>query len=206
MLPDCDLVLKNASMPDGSVTDISIKNDYVIHTGSPVRSDLVIDCSEYICLPGAVDMHVHMRGGDKQSYKETWESGSKSALAGGVTTVVDQPNTIPSITDTKTFTQRVREAKKESFCNFGINGGVMPGCKIDEMYEAGALAFGEIFFAESSYGSAVDAEMLRNSFLEISKREALATVDAETVIEGDDNSLLSHDILRNCKGEAEAVQ
>ncbi|MBN2733431.1 MAG: dihydroorotase [Methanomicrobiaceae archaeon] len=205
MLPCCDLILKNLLMPDGLISDISINDGYVIHSGLSEKSEKVIDCSDYICLPGAVDMHVHMRGGQKQSHKETWESGSKSAVAGGVTTVVDQPNTIPSITNAETFTDRLNEAKKAAFCNFGINGGVQHDSRIDEMYRAGALAFGETFFAESSYGSAVDAQFLKESFLKISKINALATIHAETVLEGVDDSLFNHDILRSQQGEAEAV-
>ena len=55
-----------------------------------------LDCTGLLVLPAAIDMHVHMRGGS-QSAKEDWKSGSMSALAGGVTVVVDQPNTVPPI-------------------------------------------------------------------------------------------------------------
>ena len=78
----CDLILKNVSTPDGSVKDISIKDGIVIRSGSSGRAEEIIDCTGMCVLPGATDMHVHMRGGREQSSKETWETGTKSALAG----------------------------------------------------------------------------------------------------------------------------
>ena len=48
--------------------------------------------NEEALFPAATDLHVHFRDWD-ESYKETIRSGSKAALAGGVTTVLDMPNT-----------------------------------------------------------------------------------------------------------------
>jgi dihydroorotase len=89
------LVLRNVTIPGGRVVDLSIRDGIVSHSGAGTSADRVIDCTDRFVLPAAIDMHVHMRGGS-QSHKEDWESGSKSALAGGVTVVVDQPNTIPT--------------------------------------------------------------------------------------------------------------
>ncbi|WFW29630.1 MAG: dihydroorotase [Wolbachia endosymbiont of Menacanthus eurysternus] len=58
--------------------------------------DEVVDCSGLTIIPGLVDIHVHFRE-PGQEYKETIYTGSRSAAAGGVTTVVCQPNTIPAI-------------------------------------------------------------------------------------------------------------
>ncbi len=51
-----------------------------------------------VTLPGLIDVHVHLRqpGGE---HKETYASGTAAALAGGVTTVLDMPNTTPSTTE-----------------------------------------------------------------------------------------------------------
>ncbi|MFH4981364.1 hypothetical protein AB6A40_008073 [Gnathostoma spinigerum] len=53
-------------------------------------------------LPGFIDIHTHMRepGGE---YKETWESGTSAALAGGITMVLAMPNTSPAVTDAESF-------------------------------------------------------------------------------------------------------
>ncbi|WP_172673833.1 amidohydrolase family protein [Methanogenium cariaci] len=148
-------MLKNALLPDGRVADISLADGRIIHVGTTLRADRTIDCTGLLCLPpGAVDMHVHMRGGgETQGYKEDWTSGSQSALAGGVTTVVDQPNTIPPpLTGAGAFQERVAEATRDAYCRFGINGYVSEQSDITGLWEAGALAFGETFAAASSYG------------------------------------------------------
>ncbi|WOF16003.1 amidohydrolase family protein [Methanoplanus sp. FWC-SCC4] len=206
MVPDCNLVLKNVRIPNGRIADISIAGGRVIHIGSGLPSDRVIDCFDYLCLPGGVDMHVHMRGGKEQSYKETWETGTKSAIAGGVATVVDQPNTIPPVLSRETFAERLLEAKSQSLCNYGINGGIFSGCDVKGMYESGALAFGEIFAAESSYGSAIGPDELKKYFLKILNVGGLATVHAESVAKGNDNSLNDHSELRSETGEAAALK
>lgn len=201
----CDLVLKNVSVPYGPVKDISIKDGIVVSSGSPLKADRVVDCTGLLCLPGATDMHVHMRGGAEQCRKETWETGTKSALAGGVTYVVDQPNSIPPVTDAASFSSRLKEARKGAFCNFSINGGVTENADLHEMYASGAMAFGEIFAAPSSYGEGLPTEVLQDSLLELGKMGCLATVHAETVSEGLDDSLSAHNALRSVAGEALAV-
>lgn len=64
--------------------------------GLPSGIDEVIDCKGLVLMPGLVDIHVHFRE-PGQEHKETIHTGSKSAAAGGVTTVVCQPNTVPAI-------------------------------------------------------------------------------------------------------------
>ncbi|UUX92346.1 dihydroorotase [Methanoplanus endosymbiosus] len=204
---DIELLLKNARLPDGLIKDISVSEGRVLHCGESFgHAEYIIDCKNRLCLPGAIDMHVHIRGGEKQSYKETWESGTKSAVSGGVTTVVDQPNTIPPITDAAIYEKRLREAEKQSYCNFGINGGVYPDSDLKGLYEAGALAFGEIFAAPSSYGDALEESQLKDSLDQISHMNATATVHTEIVLKGDDISLTDHDNLRPGDLEANAVE
>ena len=70
--PRCELVLKDVALPDGRVADLSISDGLVVHTGSPCQSDQIISCRGLTVLPGAVDMHVHMRGGIQQE-KEDWK-------------------------------------------------------------------------------------------------------------------------------------
>lgn len=64
--------------------------------GVPSGIDEIIDCKGLVLMPGLVDIHVHFRE-PGQEHKETIYTGSKSAVAGGVTTVVCQPNTVPAI-------------------------------------------------------------------------------------------------------------
>ncbi len=199
------LVLKNVSLPDGRVADVTIADGTVRHIGAGCPADRAIDCSGLFVLPAAVDMHVHMRDGP-QAAKEDWESGTKSALAGGVTVVVDQPNTVPPLITPDALRARVRAAEEKAFCHFAINSGVTPATPLPAMWHAGAMAFGEVFFAPSSYGDAVTPQELGNAFDQIHSLGGLATIHAEEVTTGPGTSLASHAQLRSPAGEQRAVQ
>lgn len=200
-----DLVLRNVMLPTGRCADIVIADGLVRHVGAPARADETIDCSQFTCLPGAVDMHVHMRGG-MQAEKEDWRTGTMSAVAGGVTVVVDQPNTIPPLTTPELFRARIHEAEEHAICGFAVNAGVMPGADLEGMWNAGAMAFGEIFAAPSSYGEGLDPEALRELFTRIHALGGLATIHAEEVLGPDSTTLTDHDNARSGAGEARAVR
>jgi dihydroorotase len=199
------LVLGNVTLPSGRVTDITLDSGRVAHTGARRAGAEYRDCTGLLVLPAAIDMHVHMRGG-VQSAKEDWKSGSMSALAGGVTVVVDQPNTIPPITTPESLQERVRDALKNSYCSFAVNSGVTPETPLESMWQAGALAFGETFFAPSSYGVAISESALGPALERIHTLDALATIHAETIEDGADTSLVFHDRIRPPEGELRAVK
>lgn len=205
MTPPPSLVLKNVCLPGGRVADISVSGGTVAHIGSAAPSDTTIDCTDFLVLPGAIDMHVHMRSGT-QSKKEDWQSGSRSALAGGVTVVVDQPNTIPPITTESAFQNRLKDAQEHSFCHFAINSGADINTPVESMWKIGAAAFGEIFFAPSSYGEAIGKATLGQLLEKIGALRALATIHAERISPLPDRDLSSHDQARSSAGEAEAVR
>jgi dihydroorotase len=200
----CDLVLSDVTLPNGRVADLSIRDGFVCHAGSPLPSDSILPCRDFRLLPAAVDMHVHMRGG-VQSHKEDWESGSMSALAGGVTVVVDQPNTLPPIISAEAFRSRVREAVRASRTGFAINGGVEENNDLQELWREGAMAFGEIFAAPSSYADALPALLLPHILRRIGELGALATLHAEEVTPGVPSDLAGHDRLRSPAGESRTV-
>jgi dihydroorotase len=200
-----DLVLKNVQLPDGSIKDLAIERGTVRHAGAAGKAEKTIDCASRVCLPGAVDMHVHMRGG-RESYKEDWRSGSRSALAGGVTLVVDQPNTLPPLTTKEHLQDRVKEAQENSFCNFGINAGIEPGVDMRNLWEAGALAFGEIFLAPSTHGKAVSLEILGATLAAARELGALCTVHVEGMPVQSPGDLREHDRGRSPREEEQLVR
>ncbi len=200
-----DLVLRNVALPTGRRADVVIAGGVVRHVGAPVRADETIDCRGYTCLPGAVDMHVHMRGG-VQAEKEDWHTGTMSAVAGGVTVVVDQPNTVPPITTPELLRARIREAEREAVCGFAVNAGVSPDADLAGMRDAGAMAFGETFAAPSSYGEGLDPGALKGLLSRIHALGGLATIHAEEVSGPAPATLADHDRARSGAGEARAVR
>ena len=72
-----------------------------------------------IILPAGLDMHVHFRD-PGYPHKEDWKSGSQSAACGGVTAVVDMPNTNPFTSNVETFNEKVSLASSKSLVVFGL--------------------------------------------------------------------------------------
>ncbi len=199
-----DLLLSELTLPDGRIVDLQVQDGIVVHAGSAAPAHQTIDCRGLFVLPAAIDMHVHMRGG-AQSVKEDWTTGSQSALAGGVTVVVDQPNTVPPIIDRGHLSARVADAAAHSYCGFGVNGAVTRDAKIAELWQGGALAFGEVFIAPSSYGEALTPEVQQRTFAEIHQLGGLVTVHAEEVSGTAPAGLHQHCKQRSPAGEERAV-
>ena len=199
------IVLRDVLIPGGRIADITIKDGLVRHIGSALRADLEINCRGKTVLPAGTDLHVHMRDGS-QKEKETWESGTRSAVAGGVTAVVDQPNTVPPLITPGRVKDRVKLAANQSFARFAINGGVTGDADLKGMWQAGVFAFGETFAGPSSYGETVSSDVLSRSMREISKLSGLMTIHAEQVIQGQDCLLTDHDDLRPVAGEVKVIK
>lgn len=198
-----DLVLRKVRVPGGRVLDLGIEDGLVARATG--RAAETIDCAGLVVLPGAIDMHVHLRGG-AQAYKEDWDSGTRSALAGGVTVVVDQPNTVPPLETVEAFEVRVDEGRRRSVCGFGVNGAVTPGADLEGLYAAGALAFGETFAAPSSYGEALDDADLADALRRIAALDGLATLHLEEPRPGAPATLEEHDRFRPPAGEERALE
>lgn len=80
------------------------------------------DLGDQVLLPGALDVHVHLREPGLE-HKEDWRTGTTAAAFGGVTAVVDMPNTIPATTNAKTARDKLQRAAEKSLVDYGIWGG-----------------------------------------------------------------------------------
>jgi dihydroorotase len=85
-------------------TSIGVENGKIKAVKNNLTGDRKIKF-EGIMLPSALDMHVHFRD-PGYPHKEDWKSGSESAACGGVTAVVDMPNTNPFTSDVSTFNEK----------------------------------------------------------------------------------------------------
>ena len=201
-----DLILADVRLPDGRIADISIKDGRVAHIGSSDRLSgaEIINARQRLCVPAATDMHVHMRDGTQKA-KEDWKTGTMSAVAGGVATVVDQPNSVPAIDTAEIFQARVALAESQAYCRFAVNGSLNDTADITALTKAGVLAFGEMFAAPSSYGSALSAETIARVTAEAAALGKLITVHAEEVAPGDVHSLAEHAASRPASGETKTI-
>ncbi|MDD3043514.1 MAG: dihydroorotase [Methanosarcinaceae archaeon] len=180
-----DIFIKNTKIYHDNClqpAEIIIEDGKVARIGKDLRvssSDLIIDAGGALTLPAGIDVHVHFREPGMTS-KETWYTGSCAAAAGGITTVIDQPNSIPPTTDRRSFFLKHKLARRKSIVDFGINGGVTGNIdKLGELWGLGAFAFGEIFMAESTGGLNISEEAFEAALGEIKRLGALATIHAE---------------------------
>jgi dihydroorotase (multifunctional complex type) len=91
-------------------------------------------------MPSATDVHVHLRDWS-QTEKETVETGTKSALAGGVTTVAEMPNTMPKLETAELVAARVALLGERSFADFAVHASApSEKTEISRMKRSGAFA------------------------------------------------------------------
>ncbi len=95
----------------------------IYETGLEPDARKVLDCSQSYILPGMIDAHVHLRDLN-QSEKEDYASGTMAAAAGGVTTVIDMPNTDPPVLDKATLEWKIERAQANRFVNVGFFTGI----------------------------------------------------------------------------------
>jgi len=112
------------------------------------RELITIDAEGLLILPGLVDMHAHLREPGFE-YKETIQTGTEAAIAGGITSVCCMPNTSP-VNDNATVTNFIiKKAIEKGFCDVFPIGAITKGQKGEElaefgmMYEAGCVAFSD---------------------------------------------------------------
>jgi len=119
------LLIKNGKIyQNGTLVrkNIFIKQDKITKlTNQNLQADEVIDAKNKIIIPGLIDGHVHFRE-PGQTHKEDFLTGSMAAAAGGITTILDMPNTLPPTTNLQRLDEKRRLAKK-SIVNFGFHFG-----------------------------------------------------------------------------------
>ncbi|HEY9422500.1 MAG TPA: allantoinase AllB, partial [Thermoanaerobaculia bacterium] len=102
-----------------------------------------IDCGDLVVIPGIVDTHVHVNEPGRTEW-EGFETATRAAAAGGITTVVDMPlNSIPATTTREAFRTKIAAAHGKAYVDVGFWGGVVPG-NADELrglIEDGVLGF-----------------------------------------------------------------
>jgi len=180
-----DLVIKNAKLvlPDGIV------DGGIVIEGSRIKeikrssnlpdSGEVIDAKGNHVLPGLIDAHVHFREPGASS-KEDWKTGSSAAAAGGITTVLDMPNTQPPTTTLENLEEKRKIASSKSVVDYGFHFGA---CN-ENMEEMNSLADGiasvKFYMSQTTGNLTVDNDAIFHEELKImAEKGILATVHAE---------------------------
>ena len=132
MADRADLIVRNGTVVTSDTTfeaDLAIADGKFVEIAAPGRLRTAEAADEYdaagkYALPGVIDGHVHFREPGLE-YKEDWGTGSRAAVMGGVTTVLDMPNTLPTTSTPEYVDLKKRLAEEKAYCDFGLLGLVV---------------------------------------------------------------------------------
>ena len=184
-----DLIIRgrNVVLPDAIGAHSLHVRDGVIEAVRGYDDDAadceLIDAGDAVVMPGLVDTHVHINSPGRTEW-EGFESATRAAAAGGVTTLVDMPlNSIPATTTLDAFKAKIADAARTGcFVDVGFWGGVVPGNtgELAAMHEAGVVGF-KCFLVPSGVDEFqhVAEEHLREAMPELRRLDALLIVHAE---------------------------
>lgn len=122
------LVIKNARIVNEQQiveTDLLIQGKYITKIGKGISStsaDQVYDAEGKYIIPGLIDDQVHFRE-PGLTHKACIETESKAALAGGITSFIEMPNTQPQTTTQSEWDQKNKRAAETSFANYAFMFG-----------------------------------------------------------------------------------
>jgi allantoinase len=123
----------------------------------------VVDAGGRLVLPGMIDMHVHFRDPGFTD-REDFETGTRSAAAGGVTTVADMPNTVPSVVSVEAVREKIGIADKKALVDFAFIGGAgeLDAEILKGMAAEGIVGYKTFMIARFKELAASDGQMLEN--------------------------------------------
>lgn len=166
----CDLVIR-----DGAVAALTADAADFIAGASEV-----IDATGLTILPGGVDPHTHMREPSTID-REGFQTGTAAAAAGGITTIVEMPQSDPPVTDGATFARKREGIERHASIDVALYGGAIGQGRdqLEEQSVAGAVAF-KAFMANSSPAyPAVDDAQLYAALVATRDLDTFLTVHAE---------------------------
>lgn len=185
-----------------------------VEPGAPAPGSPFVDYGDAVVMPGLVDTHVHVNEPGRTEW-EGFETATRAAAAGGVTTIFDMPlNSVPPTTTLAALREKTVAARRRSFVDVGFWGGVVPGNRdeLAPLAAEGVPGF-KCFLVPSGvpeFGHVSDAD-LRAALPEIARLGSVLLVHAEhpdwirDAATGDERLYASYLATRPARAEDEAV-
>lgn len=199
--------------------DVLIENGRIVKLGQVNDSDaIIIDAKGKYLLPGVIDGQVHFRD-PGLTHKGDLYTESKAAVAGGTTSFIDMPNTVPNILDVESLNQKYTLAAEKSLANFSFFLGVN-GDNIDEVTALDTTQFigvsdDGLYFTKKGNLLADNPETMEKLFSKCKQIIAIHS-EKETIVEknedafrekyGEDIPAKYHPIIRSEQGCFEATE
>jgi len=206
------ILLKNGIIVNEGVaqeSDILIVDDIIAKIGKDL-SDAdaeVIDVTGKHILPGVIDDQVHFRE-PGLTHKGTIATESRAALAGGITTFMEQPNTTPQTTTIEKLEEKFATAANSAFANYSfLFGGTNDNLEELKKLDKNACSGIKLFLGSSTGNMLVDDEKVIESIFSNTEMVISAHCEDETTIRknmakykaeyGDDIPIAMHPIIRS---------
>ena len=202
-----DLIIKNGSCyidKDLKSQDIAVKDGKIVEIGKiSGEAKEIFDAKNLTVLPGCIDTQTHFREPGSTD-TEDLHSGSRAAIAGGITGVFEMPNTNPPTSNKVEFQKKLDLAKNRMYCNYAFYFGATAD-NGNELANIKSLegCCGIKLFAGSSTGNLLVAkeEDIEKVFQNSSKVVAVHSEDEEILIKNKklikDGDVHSHPIWRS---------
>lgn len=208
------VLIKNAKVVNEGVIfqgDVLIENDLIVEISESISAKssdwVIINAEGNYLMPGAIDDQVHFRE-PGLTHKGDIESESKAAVAGGITTFIEQPNTVPNAVTQEILEEKYQIAAQKSYANYSFMMGATND-NLDEVLKTNTrnVAGIKIFLGSSTGNMLVDNEATLEKIFSSTKMliavhcEDEATIKANTqkYIEeyGEDIPVTAHHLIRS---------
>lgn len=209
------ILIKNATIVNEnklSESDLLIENDIISHIAKNISeedADQVIDASGKYLMPGVIDDQVHFRE-PGLTHKGDIESESRAAVAGGVTSYIEQPNTVPNAVTQELLEEKYQIASGKSFANYSFSmGGTNDN--LEEVLKTNPrnVAAVKLFLGSSTGNMLVDdPDTLEEIFSKVKMPICVHCEDEKTIREnteeyrkqyGDDIPVKFHHLIRSAE-------
>jgi dihydroorotase len=177
------LILLNGRMIDPANSldrqaDVWIQDGRIVQSGGVIPSGAkVLDLRGKWVVPGLIDMHVHLREPGEE-YKETIETGTRAAAAGGFTAVACMPNTDP-VNDNATITRYVLERASGAWARVYPVGAISQGSQGLELAEYGEMKEAGIVALSDDGRPVADSQLMRRAMEYASSHQLLVISHSE---------------------------
>ena len=121
---EADIVIRGGQVVTADAVftaDVAIAGEKIAAVGDALKAKKTIDATGKYVIPGAIDSHVHFRA-PGYDHKEDWQTGTGSAARGGVTTVLEMPNTNPPTGTLEALKIKQGIAARQAYVDYGIYG------------------------------------------------------------------------------------
>ena len=210
------ILIKNARIVnEGTIFegDVLVEDKFIKEIAekiSPKSSDVqIIDAEGSFLIPGAIDDQVHFRE-PGLTHKGTIETESRAAVAGGITSFIEQPNTVPNAVTQELLEQKYQRASESSYANYsfmmgGTNDNLEEVLKTNPRNVAGI----KLFLGSSTGNMLVDDEAVLEKIFSSTKMLIAAHCEDEATIRqnlekykeeyGDDIPVKFHPLIRSAE-------